>query len=305
MSDEEDRLGSAEEDNADQTDQVVGVPLTKDIINKSLSRLERIGDGSSHAYVKLDASKNELNCLEILDSYPHIRYAYLSSNQLDNLSPLGKMTYLLSLNCDRNKIEKLNIKPMEYLQILDLSYNKINTFDGLQHPRLKTLNLNSNSIKNFDSMKMISFNNLEVLELRSNGIESLTGLNALPNLKKLYISQNRISSLTPLSNIKTLETLHIRENEIVNLAGLLELENLIEVNLRQNLIADMAEFDHLIRAKKLLKISVIDNPVNDDEEIRIRLLLKIGSLLRINKLEVSEEERIEVKELIDSQTEDE
>jgi len=304
MSDEDDRLGSGEDD-GDQTEQVVGVPLTKEVIKQSLTRLERVGDGSSHAYVKLDASKNELNCLDILSGYPHIRYVYLSANQLEDLSPLGSMKYMLSLDCNRNKVEKLNIQPMEYLQILDLSYNKVNTFEGLQHPRLKTLNLNSNRITNLDSMKTISFNNLEVLELRSNGIETLTGLTALPRLKKLYISQNRISNISPLASLKTLETLHIRENEIVNLTGLLELENLIEINLRQNLIADLAEFDHLVNAKKLLKVSVIDNPVNDDEEIRIRLLLKIGSLLRINKLEVSEEERIEVKELLDSQNEDE
>lgn len=305
MSDAEDRLGSGEEETGEQTDQVVGIPLTKEIINKSLSRLERIGDGSSHAYVKLDASKNELNCLEILENYPHIRYAYLSSNQLDDFSPLGQMKYLLSLNCDRNKIEKLNIKPMDYLQLVDLSYNKINTFDGLQHPLLKTLNLNSNCIKNLDSMSMVTFNNLEVLELRNNGIESLTGLSALPQLKKLYISQNRISNLSPLSQLKTLETLHIRENEIVNLEGLVELENLIEVNLRQNLIADMKEFDHLVNATGLLKLSTTDNPVNEEEEIRIRLLLKLPSLVRMNKLEVTEEERIEVKELMDSQNDDE
>lgn len=305
MSDSEDRLGSGEEDHDQQTDQVVGVPLTKESINKSLSRLERIGDGSSHAYVKLDASKNELNCLDILESYPHIRYVYLSSNQLDDLSSLGQMKYLLSLTCDRNNVEKLNIQPMEYLQLLDISYNKINTFDGLQHPRLKTLNLNFNKIQNFESMAMVPFINLEVLELRNNGIESLTGLCALPRLKKLYISQNRISNLAPVSHLKTLETLHIRENEIVNLEGLIELTNLIEINLRQNLIADMKEFDHLVNAKSLLKISTTDNPVNDEEDIRIRLLLKIGSLVRLNKLDVTEEERIEVKELMDSQNEDE
>ena len=133
--------------------------------------------------------QNELNCLDILSGYPHIRYVYLSANQLEDLSPLGSMKYMLSLDCNRNKVEKLNIQPMEYLQvrfvicegvilnflqILDLSYNKVNTFEGLQHPRLKTLNLNSNRITNLDSMKTISFNNLEVLELRSNGIETLT-----------------------------------------------------------------------------------------------------------------------------------
>ena len=55
MSDEEDRTGSGEEDVA-QEDLDIGIPLSKDIVIRSLSRLERVGDGSQHALTKLDAS---------------------------------------------------------------------------------------------------------------------------------------------------------------------------------------------------------------------------------------------------------
>ena len=55
MSDEEDRAVSGEEDVA-QEDLDIGIPLSKDIVIRSLSRLERVGDGSQHALTKLDAS---------------------------------------------------------------------------------------------------------------------------------------------------------------------------------------------------------------------------------------------------------
>jgi len=304
MSDEEDRTGSGEEDVA-QEDLDIGIPLSKDIVIRSLSRLERVGDGSQHALTKLDASGNELNCIELLKSYPLIRYVYLSSNQLEDLSQLSCMKHLLAVDANRNKMKKLNIEPMDYLQILDLSYNQINTFDGMEHPRLKTLNLNSNALGNLDTMSTCAFTNLEVLELRNNGLETLVGIGALPNLKKLYIAQNRINNLGPLTHLKSLETLHARENEIANLEGVLELENLLELNMRQNLIAELSEFDHLVRAKKLLNVSFTDNPVSEEDEIRIRVLLKNPNIVRINKISVTEEERIEVKEFLESQAEDE
>lgn len=103
------------------------------------------------------------------------------------------MKHLLAVDANRNKMKKLNIEPMDYLQvsklhifiqikewlpfyifqILDLSYNQINTFDGMEHPRLKTLNLNTNSLGNLDTMSTCAFTNLEVLELRNNGLETL------------------------------------------------------------------------------------------------------------------------------------
>ena len=43
----------------------------------------------------------------------------------------------------------------------------------MEHPRLKTLNLNTNALGNLDTMSTCAFTNLEVLELRNNGLETL------------------------------------------------------------------------------------------------------------------------------------
>ena len=54
---------------------------------------------------------------------------------------------------------------------------------------------------------------------------------------------------------------------------------------------------------RLTRISLVDNPVWEEEDLRIRLLIKINSLKVINKEEVTEDERLEVKELLQTQQE--
>merc|ERR1711917_127367 len=287
MSDQEENedfeAGETEDNIDDIMDQVIGVPLTKDMMSKGLSRLERVGNGSDFAYVKFTGSQLELNDISILMSYKYLRYIYLSSNQISEIAPLGGIDKMLTLTLDRNKIEQFNLPKMKYLQLIDLPYNKINTFEGLDHPKLKCLNLNHNKLNNLDTMLMDTFSNLQVLELRSNQFTSLKGLVPLKSLKKLYVAQNRISDLTPLSKLKSLEVLHLRENEITTLTGLDDLTELREVNLRMNLIQDLNEFDHMAKATKIYRLSVFDNPVSEEDDLRIRLLIKMDSLKVINK----------------------
>jgi len=307
MSDQEENEQDFEageaEDAEDIMDQVIGVPLTKDMMGKGLSRLERVGNGSDFAYVKFSGSQLELNDVTILTMYKYLRYIYLSSNQISDIQPLGCMDQMLTLTLDRNKIEQFNLPKMKYLQLIDLSYNKINTFEGLDHPKLKCLNLNHNKLHNLDTMLMDTFQNLQVLELRNNQFISLKGLVPLKSLKKLYLAQNKIEDLTPLAKLKSLETLHLRENEISSLLGLNELTQLKEINVRTNQILQINEFDNLTNATQLTRISLVDNPVWEEEDLRIRLLIKINSLKVINKEEVTEDERLEVKELLQTQQE--
>lgn len=290
-----------EEENFEAEDQIVGLPLTKDLLAKGLSRLERVGNGSDFAYVKFNGSQHELNEISVLGDYVHLRYIYLSSNQLAEVGPLSSIKQMLTLILDRNKIEQFNLPKMNYLQVIDLSYNKINTFDGLDHPMLKCLNLNYNKLTNLDTMLMDTFTNLQVLELRNNQFSSLKGLVPLKSLKKLYLAQNRISDLSPLSKLPSLEVLHLRENEISQLFGLDELTQLREVNFRTNMITDLNEFDNLAKATNVYRLSVFDNPCWEEEDLRIRLLIKMPSLKVINKEEVTEDEQQEAKDVLEAQ----
>ena len=59
----------------------------------------------------------EINNVELLKTFIHIRYLYLSANQLSDLLPIRTMEHLLALIVDRNKIKVLNIGLKKYLQV--------------------------------------------------------------------------------------------------------------------------------------------------------------------------------------------
>ena len=61
--------------------------------------------------------KHELNDITALSDYAHLRYIYLSSNQLAELGPLSSIAQMLTLILDRNKIEQFNLPKMSYLQV--------------------------------------------------------------------------------------------------------------------------------------------------------------------------------------------
>jgi len=277
-----------------------GVPLTKETITKCLSRLERTGDGSAYAYVKLDASKSDLNDIAILSEYTHIRYATLSSNKLENLSSLSSMKFLLSLDCNRNSLSDLNLPSFSYLQLLDLSFNKLIDLSNCNFPMLKTLNLNTNNTK-LSTIPVLP--NLESLSLRDNNLENFEGLGTFPKLRKLYAAKNRLK-VVELPELPALETLHVRENQLESLSFLSKICNLINLNVRANQIPALTDLDHLASCKRLEKLSAKENPFAEEDDFRIVSLLKCDTLTRINKEDVNESERAEARQMADEQVEE-
>lgn len=80
---------------------------------------------------------------------------------------------------------------------------------------------------------------LTELDASERGIESLEGIDHLPNLRRLNLGGNRIGDLRPLSALSRLSALDLRDNyifdlEAVHLGSLAELPELIELSLRNN-----------------------------------------------------------------------
>lgn len=75
---------------------------------------------------------------------------------------------------------------------------------------------------------------IRLLACPSAGIESLSGIRALPNLEQLELSDNRISDLSPLLALKNLRVLSIRNNRVTNVNALMSLPILRFVALQGN-----------------------------------------------------------------------
>ena len=75
---------------------------------------------------------------------------------------------------------------------------------------------------------------VKLLACPSAGIQSLAGINALPNLEQLELSDNQISDLSPLLSLRNLRVLSLRNNRVTNINALKSLPILRFVALQGN-----------------------------------------------------------------------
>jgi Leucine-rich repeat (LRR) protein len=119
-------------------------PLTADLVGGNISLLARTGNGLSFAYVKLELHGKNITDLDILESYPNLRYVDVSENQLTNINGISNLEYILSLDVHVNQIQSVpsTIDKRKYLQHANFSRNKITSWEVNRWPLLSWLNLN-------------------------------------------------------------------------------------------------------------------------------------------------------------------
>ncbi|XP_065651763.1 leucine-rich repeat-containing protein 9 isoform X2 [Hydra vulgaris] len=243
-------------------------------------------------------------------------------------------------NCNLRSVELSSKDIFNNLRSLNLEQNNLTCFGGIfQIVNLKVLCLNYNFIeciipKSFenatkDEQNKPILHNLEVLHLGYNGIRhmSLLKLDCLPSLKMLFLQGNEISKVEGLENLcelrelvldknklkclhetsfinqKKLKELHIENNMLQKLNYLEELVCLERLYIGSNRIQDTLEFEKLINLTKLFEISLIDNPVTRRHMHRPFLIFHRPSLLYIDGIVITNDERIRAElHFIEQQT---
>uniref|UniRef100_A0A669CKP3 Leucine-rich repeat-containing protein 23 n=1 Tax=Oreochromis niloticus TaxID=8128 RepID=A0A669CKP3_ORENI len=276
--------------------------LTQEIISQGLSLLCRTGNGLAHAFVKLNLQKRGLDDIAAINSYIHIRFLDLSNNHLADLSPLSSLTQLLWLKVDNNAVMCFKEQPfaqLTYLQWLSIAMNQLTDVDGLVGPALESLNLTGNRIQRLNGFQYGSFANLVTLELRGNHLETTDGIN-LPHLQQLYLAQNAIKRLEGLEKLERLTTLHLRDNQLESLDGLSpSMKCLQYLNARGNAIIDENALRYIGFLSQSLRVLVLSgNPVAENSEYRINVLILVPQLERLDKNPVFPEDRAEAWERI-------
>jgi internalin A len=228
-----------------------------------------------------------------------LRLSYFRRDSMMRLQDLKTMPNLRELDLSHGNYEKKDfkhlsdLKNLETLRLNDTYFDDPNLLASL--PNLKTLELRAIrfmtdgelvrrvigalaeggdiveigeklphlTIKGFDDLRLTS------LDLGSNKIDRIEGLEKLTTLRRLNLSGNRIREIEGLDNLTNMENLDLRGNQIVEIRGLDNLLNLKSLNLKRNLIAELRGLDNL----SSLKILHID-PVN-----------KIGGLEHLGNLE--------------------
>lgn len=101
---------------------------------------------------------------------------------------------------------------------------------------------------------------LEELDLSSEGIINLSGLEYAAKLKVLNLSYNEIISIKPLSTLNSLQKLYLQSNSIKDISPLSNLINLKELNISYNSIRDISVISNM---PSLYSLNIAYNLVND------------------------------------------
>ncbi|XP_072553067.1 leucine-rich repeat-containing protein 23 [Salminus brasiliensis] len=301
-SEEEGQKEDVQEDETPEQDQIEPCPLTQDTIAQGLSLLCRTGNGLAHAFVKADLKDRRLTDIVLLSSFLHLRFLDISSNFLTDFSPLAALTQLLWLKADGNQLKGFRGQPLgqlTYLQWLSLAVNRLGDTEGLGGPALESLNLIGNGIQRVSGLEYQRLTNLVTLELRGNSLETTDGI-YLPNLRHLYLAQNKIKQLEGLEKLERLTTLHLRDNQLETLDGLSpSMKSLQYLNIRGNLLSSRQALQGLVGVAHTLRAIVLaDNPLSEMEDYRLFVLTHLPLLERVDKEQVSSEERTEAQERV-------
>jgi len=280
-------------------------PLVQEYIPECLSLLCKVGYGLSHAYVRFDGRERDFTDVNYLKNFVHVRYLDLTSNLLTDISSLNNLKDLLVLNVSKNNLKSLALDPLPYLQVASFADNKLEQIDPLPHPLLEKLNLNSNQIESVTGLDPNILTNLTVLELRGNRLTSTEGIE-IPTLKSLYLAANRLTELRGLEKLINLQTLHVRDNQIETLDGFSEdMSKLTYLNIRGNAIKELPELNKLQVLPLLQKLTLSENPCQEEENYRIEVLILVRKLEKLDKDEISSEERAEAEETYEQRLQEE
>lgn len=129
---------------------------------------------------------------------------------------------------------------------------------------------------------MWDFTSLESLDLSSNRIEKIQGLDCLVNLTCLNLSFNSIRKIEGLWTLRKLEELDLSCNRISVIENLDSLENLTHFFVADNLIGDMDNVLQLKTFENLFSLNLFGNPVSKDDDFIIFITAHMPNLKYLN-----------------------
>jgi Leucine-rich repeat (LRR) protein len=262
--------------------------LTKlDLSNNSISDFNGLKNFKNLEY--LDISDTKQDNIKSLPRLANLKILNISRNIPGDLSVLNRFPTLAVLKINStNSIYLKNLPPLKTITELEISNINLGDYDWEAIKAvnnligLKKLDLSSNNLKNLylvnDSlfelkMKTKNFSSLtsnvpcmiEDLNLASNKIFYLDGVEKIEYLTLLNVSDNSISNLSPLQYCEKLEYLNLSGNKIDNLTSLQNLNNLKTLLLSNN---NISKITYLKNIKGLEYLDLSRNNLSDISSLR-------------------------------------
>lgn len=141
---------------------------------------------------------------------------------------------------------------------------------------------------------------LQVLDATGYGIESLEGIEALPELKDLNLEDNFVKSVEPLKNLTKLETLSLRNNEITDLDEI-DFEDILFLNIRDLSLRHNVKRDEEGKGTRLSDVSMLGQMVSlrklELRDNHIEELEPLSNLRRLTELDLRENKFTDIEPL--------
>ena len=90
-----------------------------------------------------------------------------------------------------------------------------------------------------------------ILDLRSNKLTDVTGLEKLTKLKELYLAKNQLTNVKGLEKLWQLTRLHLHSNQLTDVKGLEKLTQLTHLNLTSNKLTSVTGLENLTQLTHL------------------------------------------------------
>jgi Leucine-rich repeat (LRR) protein len=161
-------------------------------------QLEEIRSGSENPHVIwLNLEKNQLKNTTFLGRFPNLKVFMAAHNQIWSLEMHAPLPWLYSIDLSYNQISKVSLAfDYKSLQEIILKDNQLIGIPGFYTvPNLRVLNVSGNDI---EKLGRCVNTKIEVLNISSNRLNVLNGIELYSNLKTLLAVNNRISDLRPL-----------------------------------------------------------------------------------------------------------
>ncbi|ELT99029.1 hypothetical protein CAPTEDRAFT_212460 [Capitella teleta] len=191
--------------------------------------------------------------------FTRVRVLDMSCNFISVIENLNHNQDLRELKLYDNSITEIsNLDGLKELCILQLQHNEIKCVGKGLYPckKLRVLRLDSNRLFKLDIRELAPCSNLTSVDLSNNRLDSVAGLNCLPNLQELLVVNNRLRVITDLSRCKKLQEVDVSYNKIADLSGLKGLSHLQILHASHNQLTSMKTLGKL---KGLQELNVSAN----------------------------------------------
>lgn len=203
-----------------------------DLSNNNVAHLE----GAPTSVRRLNLRSNALSSLTAWSHMMNLQYLDISSNQIDNLGGLCMLVHLRELRADDNQITSLDgIMNMDGLLKLSVRRNELFKvdFEGCQLARLEELDLSSNRLTRVSGMQALPL--LKRLILDENKLEHFSTLQEDPagsRLQCLSLQKNRMVALD-VSTCTNLRYLNVDDNRLLTVQGIENLHHVDMLSMRK------------------------------------------------------------------------